>query len=166
MMRKLSFLLCAMLVPALLMAAETDLVSANPTAGVGVVEVWDLPGDGPLYHFPSGNGDPNRACFTTVDYFDATSATPTVAELLAYDSIICYSGWGWYADPVALGNNAADYADAGGGIVLTSLCNYDSINYNLAGRMFDPPYMAINRGSGNNTVALGSFDPGHPRFYR
>src|SRR4051812_40325992 len=45
---------------------------------------------------------------TAVDTFDARSATPTLAQLQAYDDVVTYSDQP-YADPGALGDVLADY---------------------------------------------------------
>src|SRR5579864_8859362 len=55
--------------------------------------------------------------FSVVDTFDAGSATPTLAQLQAYDSVLVWSD-GTFADSVATGNVLADYVDDGGGVVV------------------------------------------------
>ncbi|MBS0190810.1 MAG: hypothetical protein U0573_02820 [Phycisphaerales bacterium] len=54
--------------------------------------------------------------FGAVDLFNAGSGTPTLAALKAYDAVMLVSDSG-FADPTTLGNNLADYVDAGGGVV-------------------------------------------------
>ena len=53
---------------------------------------------------------------TGVDLFDASSATPTLAQLQPYNIVVAFSN-NPYADPVAMGNVLADYADTGGVVV-------------------------------------------------
>jgi len=54
--------------------------------------------------------------FSSVAAFNANAATPTLAQLLTHDAVLLSSDFG-FANPVALGNNLADYVDAGGGVV-------------------------------------------------
>ena len=54
--------------------------------------------------------------FTSVTVIDTASVTPTLAQLQAFDAVLIWSAAA-YADPVTLGNNLADYHDAGGGVV-------------------------------------------------
>jgi hypothetical protein len=56
--------------------------------------------------------------FSSVDPFDGFPATPTLAQLQAYDAVLLLST-ACFADPVALGNNLADYVDGGGGVVVS-----------------------------------------------
>src|SRR3954454_4053485 len=55
--------------------------------------------------------------FTQVDTIDAGSTTPTLAQLLAYKSVLVWADSG-FSDSTTLGNNLADYVDAGGGVVI------------------------------------------------
>ncbi|MBS0190817.1 MAG: hypothetical protein U0573_02855 [Phycisphaerales bacterium] len=63
--------------------------------------------------------------FGAVDLWNAAasgSGTPTVAQLLPYDAVLVAPDYSEvFADNVALGNNLADFVDAGGGVVCTSL---------------------------------------------
>jgi hypothetical protein len=54
--------------------------------------------------------------FTVVDLVDAGVATPDLEQLLAYDVVLVFMDGTW-ADPVLLGDNLADYFDAGGRVV-------------------------------------------------
>lgn len=60
--------------------------------------------------------------FTTVDLFDANQATPTLAQLTPYPSILVFSDMG-FANPTALGDVVADYFDAGGYPVIATFAN-------------------------------------------
>jgi hypothetical protein len=168
-------MLCVLLVPG---------ITGAITVGVEEIEPWILKGEGPLYRMHRGGAGSDahtitdvlvvgttgannlinglKDHFSVVDYFDGTSSTPSLETLQKYDAMVTYSGWGWYHDYVAFGNVAADYADEGGGVVLTQLNHYDGTNYYLGGRMLDEPYMTINRGSSNLAVELGDHDPDHP----
>ncbi|MEI6487765.1 MAG: GEVED domain-containing protein [Bacteroidota bacterium] len=58
----------------------------------------------------------NTGLFSRIDVYDAASVTPTLAQLQQYNSVMVWDDWS-YADPTTLGNNLADYVDAGGGVV-------------------------------------------------
>ena len=60
-----------------------------------------------------------------VDLFDARLGTPTFAQLLSYDVVVAYSNTA-YANPTAMGDVLADYADTGGLVV--------AFNFNWYGR--------------------------------
>ena len=51
-----------------------------------------------------------------VDFFDAQTGTPTLAQLQQYEIVVPFSNF-QFSDPNTLGNNLADYVD-GGGIVV------------------------------------------------
>src|SRR6266478_4236440 len=53
---------------------------------------------------------------TAVDYFDAEFATPTLGQLQPYNIVVAFSN-SPYADPIAMGDVLADYADTGGIVV-------------------------------------------------
>jgi hypothetical protein len=52
-----------------------------------------------------------------VDIILANSVTPTLAQLMQYACVIVW-GWNQFTNPATLGDNLADYIDAGGGVVL------------------------------------------------
>jgi hypothetical protein len=54
---------------------------------------------------------------TTVDTRNASNATPTLAQLNAYDAVLVSHDANW-SDPEALGNALASYVNGGGGVVL------------------------------------------------
>jgi hypothetical protein len=72
-----------------------------------------------------------------VDYFDARSGTPTVAQMSAYAAVLLWADYS-FADKVALGNNLADYVDAGGAVILGQWCLPTAGNY-LWGRIMTQP---------------------------
>jgi hypothetical protein len=51
-----------------------------------------------------------------VDFFNGALGTPTVSQLRLYDVVVAMSDCGW-SDPIAFGNNLADYQDQGGTVV-------------------------------------------------
>lgn len=55
--------------------------------------------------------------FSAIDLFDATTGSPTLQQLLDYDSVLVSKDID-FIDRVALGNALADYVDQGGGVVL------------------------------------------------
>ncbi len=71
--------------------------------------------------------------FSTADLFDASTATPTLIQLQAYDTVLVYAQES-YADAVTLGDNLADYWDGGGRVVVAPLA--DS-NVPIQGRFGD-----------------------------
>lgn len=86
--------------------------------------------------------------FGAVDLFNAAASelgTPTLAQMLPYDAVLVSPDYAEpFADNVALGNNLADYVDAGGGVVCNALatCTFAQ----LAGR-WAPNYQVITPGA-------------------
>jgi hypothetical protein len=96
----------------------------------------------------------------TVDEFDAATATPTLAQLLAYHAVIVAANF-TFNDPVAAGNVLADYVDNGGGVILT-IATFLS-PWNIQGRFLTGGYSPFTIGSGPiGSAGLGSYDPTHP----
>ncbi len=60
--------------------------------------------------------------FQVVDLFNASSGTPTLAQMQPYGAIMFFSDSG-FSDPTTLGNNAADYYDQGGQVVVATFAN-------------------------------------------
>ena len=101
--------------------------------------------------------------FGAVDYYDASSATPTLAQLARYDAVVTWPNYG-YADQVAMGDVLADYADIGGKVILGGFCWY-TIGNHLEGTIITGGYSPLDVTTGNNhyTAAnLGAFDDSHP----
>lgn len=80
--------------------------------------------------------------FTTVDAFSANSVTPTLAQLLPYDAVLLFSDAG-FANTTTLGNNLADYVDAGGGVVNAAFST--ALTTPPAGR-WNPGYLSMAAG--------------------
>lgn len=71
--------------------------------------------------------------FSRVDTFLALNATPSLAELQAYDAIMLASSGEW-SSPSALGSVVADYVDWGGGVVVACFAAGSTGRYRLGGR--------------------------------
>ncbi len=95
--------------------------------------------------------------FSTVDLFDAGSGTPTVAEMMRYDVLFVVSDGG-FSDPVAIGDNVADYLDAGGGMVGgTFIFHSPGSGLRLQGRVDVDGYLPYE-GSGQGSSASQGFN--------
>ena len=94
---------------------------------------------------------------------DINAATPTLDDLLAFDAVLVYRN-ARYADPAALGDAMADYADAGGGVVCM-MFEVASAGTAMQGRWDSGQYDAIPRGrvrSGSRATLGAVHEPGHP----
>lgn len=106
--------------------------------------------------------------FSAVDIINVTAAgggTPTLAQLLQYDAIMCWTN-STPASNVAWGDVLADYVDAGGGVVVTVFANSTlTAGRNIDGRWQNGYEVIVDR-SGNSSGAnatLGTVHvPGHP----
>ena len=95
---------------------------------------------------------------TGVDLFDASSATPTLAQLQPYNIVVAFSN-NPYADAVAMGNVLADYADTGG-IVVGLNFDWFGPPFGLDGRWITGGYTPFNIGPDQLQHQL----PGHLRY--
>jgi hypothetical protein len=96
-----------------------------------------------------------------VDYFDASSGTPTLAQLQPYNIVVPFSN-NPYSDPVAMGNVLADYAD-GGGVVVGLNFDWYGPPFGLAGRWITGGYTPFNSGPTHFTTScLGTYTMSHP----
>jgi hypothetical protein len=84
----------------------------------------------------------------TVDYFDASAATPSTALLANYDCVHTWCNFD-YSDPVGFGNNLATYVDAGGNVVLGAFCTYTTGSF-LGGQIMAPNYCPVVSPLGTN----------------
>jgi hypothetical protein len=80
--------------------------------------------------------------FTTVSTWDGGTSTPALTDLTAHQTVLVSSN-GPFADPAALGDNLADYVDAGGGVVLTA---FTLGTGTFGGRFLADDYFAIPPG--------------------
>jgi hypothetical protein len=99
---------------------------------------------------------------TQVDLFDANAGTPTLAQMLNYGIVVPFSN-SPYADPVAMGNNLADYVDANGTVVGLGFTFYIS-PYGPTGRWVTGNYSPYNASSNLDFAVhtLGTYNAGHP----
>ena len=99
----------------------------------------------------------------TVDTFDASTATPTDAQLDQYDLVVTDSDCGGFDDPVAIGNHLADYVDQGGVVVVYAYGMENVASNEIQGRWLSggySPYVA--GGPVNEDVTLGTSDATSP----
>ena len=100
--------------------------------------------------------------WAAVDLFDASSGTPTLAQLEAYTEVVAFSN-NPYFDAVGMGNVLADYQDAGG-IVVGTTFNWYGPPFGLDGRWMTGGYTPFTYPATVNFVdaTLGTYDPTHP----
>jgi len=100
-----------------------------------------------------------------VDLFDAQNGTPTLAQLQEYDIVVPLSQLP-FQDPDALGNNLADYVDAGGIVVQYGFSfNGPDSPFGVNGRWVTGDYSPYNYSRSlllNTPFTLGSFNAAHP----
>ncbi|MFO0859883.1 MAG: hypothetical protein U0570_04940 [Phycisphaerales bacterium] len=102
--------------------------------------------------------------FGLVNLFSGLNGTPPLSTLLAYDAVLLSSD-GAFQDPVALGNNLADYVDAGGGVVNMA---FSTANVSPPAGRWNPGYLSMAAGAGfvsssPATLDLASItDQNHP----
>jgi subtilisin family serine protease len=96
----------------------------------------------------------------TVDVFDGRDTTPSLETLRRYDVVLVVVT-SVFGDPNAVGDALADYADAGGGVVLT-LASFIG-PWAVQGRFFDDGYPPLLGSSGAiGSSVLDYFLPDHP----
>ncbi len=102
--------------------------------------------------------------FSTVDIIDASSVTPSVAQLQAYRAVLVWSNSG-FADSVTLGNNLDTYLRGGGGVIIAVFANTDPGILDLRGAFAtngDFPMTVASQSSGTE-LTLGTVHvPGSP----
>jgi hypothetical protein len=102
--------------------------------------------------------DPRIASVTAID---AIVVTPTVAQLSAFDCVLVWTN-STPLDNIALGNNLADYVDAGGGVVLGMFAMQASLATRIiGGRFLTDNYYCIQStvaGSVTGAATLGTVD--------
>ncbi len=98
-----------------------------------------------------------------VDYYNAASSTPTLSDLVDYDTVIVVSDYYYYfADSVALGDVLADYLDAGG-TVIQSVPTFYGGGWALHGRFETDGYSPFySTADWFYWAELGDYDPSHP----
>ena len=98
--------------------------------------------------------------FASVDQFDACSATPTLAALLAYDAILAFSN-SPPTNPSGLGDVLADAVDAGRYVTIATYGM--SLSWAITGRMqttgYNPLIVASNADVSGSLAAVVPTDP-------
>jgi N-acetylneuraminic acid mutarotase len=104
-----------------------------------------------------------EAGVSAVDLFDATTGTPTLAQLQQYTEVVAWSNNAWF-DATAMGNVLADYQDAGGVVVVTTFAFDNRGGWLLGGRWVTGGYTPFNATATTNfsNASLGSSLAGHP----
>ncbi|MBD3233936.1 MAG: T9SS type A sorting domain-containing protein [candidate division Zixibacteria bacterium] len=96
---------------------------------------------------------------SSVTFVDARYSTPLVSELLDYDVLMVWSNHD-FANATALGDNLADYVDAGGAVVTTQFAHHT--DRRLRGRYMSD-YSPLGHGSSRWwDASLRNDDPDHP----
>ncbi len=99
--------------------------------------------------------------FGNVDTFDTKIATPTLSNLQQYSALVVWSSFSIF-DPTTLGNNLADYVDAGGNVVVMSFGSSLGPTGRWASGGYDP---LIGSYGGGNVGSMGTiYDPSNPIF--
>ncbi|MBN2313211.1 MAG: hypothetical protein JXM79_04735 [Sedimentisphaerales bacterium] len=101
--------------------------------------------------------------FNDVNVMNINAATPTLADLQAFDAVLVYQNIP-YNDPSTFGDVMADYVDAGGGVVCT-MFEIASGYTMMKGRWDSEQYYAIPRSeieSGSRATLGTVHDPEHP----
>ena len=136
-------------------AATVGILSANGS-GVGV-PVGQLEDTG-LFTSVEWIGDISE--YTGTANPNGGTFTPTLAQLLPYDAVLVYTNYA-PADPAALGNVLAEYADAGGGLVIGaySFNTYPGIAGDIMTHGYSP---LINNEFGYQGMVSGTLDVKDP----
>ncbi len=92
-----------------------------------------------------------------IDELDASSSTPTLAQLSDYEAVLVYNHEAAYGDPEALGDVLADYVEDGGGVVLMGRAWEVDGTYALSGRLMEDhsPFTSTGTHTTWNEVPLG-----------
>jgi len=102
--------------------------------------------------------EPGIASITT---FDASTGTPTVAQLDGYDMVVTISDCDAYWDPATMGDNLAQYAKQGGVVVEYPFGMENSSPYGLTGAWLSAsPFQPGN--NLDNDVTLGTHSSSSP----
>ncbi|MCA8959215.1 MAG: hypothetical protein KDC38_01830 [Planctomycetes bacterium] len=94
-----------------------------------------------------------------VDYFDASSDTPSLATLLDYDAVIVWANFA-FDDGVLFGDTLADYVDAGGRVFLGAFCTFTN-GFHLDGRIMSEGYCPVVSPTGGNHYSLAAWSGNH-----
>lgn len=91
----------------------------------------------------------------TVDYWDASSSTPSLAQLQAYSAVFTWTNQS-YANSTLFGDTLADYVDGGGRVVLGAFTTYTSGSF-LSGRIMTSGYSPVTSPSGTNAFSNSNY---------
>ncbi|MFN0060248.1 MAG: hypothetical protein ACKVX7_17455 [Planctomycetota bacterium] len=83
-----------------------------------------------------------------VDYFDARNASPDATLLADYDVVYTWANFAYFNN-VEMGDNLANFVDAGGKVILGAFCTYTQGN-SLAGNIMTDFYSPVTSPSGAN----------------
>ena len=114
-----------------------------------------------ILYAPSEADDPAyRAAIAAVtggivDYFDATTGTPTVAQMAPYDCVYTWANFA-YANNVLMGDNMAAFVDGGGRAILGAFCTYTTGNF-LSGAIMTPAYSPVVSPTGTNHFSSSNY---------
>jgi hypothetical protein len=106
----------------------------------------------------------NSGMFNSVTIVNAAAATPTLAQLQAFDALLVWTNTTPVSN-VALGDVLADYVDGGGGVVVAVFANSTTTAGRNIGGRWQNVYEVIMDQSGNasGVASLGTvLVPGHP----
>src|SRR5262245_53308332 len=98
------------------------------------------------------------------DLFDATTGTPTLAQLQQYEIVVPYSDVP-FLDGDTLGNNLADYVDGGGVVVQYGFAHFGPAQpFGINGRWVTDGYNPYDYSTNLefNSFGLGTFNAAHP----
>jgi hypothetical protein len=101
--------------------------------------------------------DPRISSITMID---AGIVTPDFGELLAFDSVMCWSLFD-FANDTAIGDALAAYVDAGGGVVLAEFAIHGTDTSTVAGRFASDNYYCIERTVGSSVDGAASLGTVH-----
>ena len=97
-----------------------------------------------------------------VDYFNAQTATPTLAQLTNYDAVVVMSGYS-FANATAMGNVLADYVDSGGAVIEAVAAIATGGGWELSGRLVTGGYEPFVHGPAEFIAhSLGTNNASHP----
>lgn len=99
-----------------------------------------------------------------LDSYDARLDTPTLEQLLPYDTVIVIAN-NAFADSQAIGDVLANYIDTGGTVIQTTPTFFDAEGngWGLRGRFMDDGYSPfVGSGDWFTFAELGAFDATHP----
>ena len=83
--------------------------------------------------------------FTRVDIHKVNTYTPTLEELQQYSAVFVYSNFNFYNN-IAMGDVLANYADAGGGVVVATFALGGIDTSVISGRITSEGYLPFTTG--------------------